>query len=147
MKSQHVEKGEETASDKSEAADNDGAGIAGAAAAAGATSLVRAETTNLILLELELADVASLDQVLILERLERITVKVVGGRLKVEPSADILELGELDSLHSTVGINGSTDGREAVEAINGRELGIVGDLETTSDLGELGEFDLGEGVV
>jgi hypothetical protein len=67
---------------------------------------------------------------------------VVG--LNVNTALDLVELGEGGLGEVTKHLNGTSDGLDLGETVDLSELGVVGDLETTANLLELGDLEVGE---
>jgi len=78
-----------------------------------------------------------------LERVESITIDIL-SRLKVESTTNIVKLGEFNISENTRKVNGTTNRGEGVETINLGELGVVGKLEGSSNVGERVRGNIGQ---
>lgn len=84
------------------------------------------------------------DDILRLEVVPRRAVKVLRGGVDNDTTADSVELGQGSIVKGTDKVNGTTNRLKNGEAAERGKLGIVGNLETTANLGELGEGDIGQ---
>ena len=87
--------------------------------------------------ELATAEVGTLDELLVLERL----IEVAGGsdvvgRLEVEGALDVIEFGSFNLGHVTTDVECTTNALKNRETINRHELRVVGNLEVVGDLGQ-----------
>lgn len=90
-----------------------------------------------------LADKSTLDDSIGVVLLEGGAVEGLGG-LEIESTVDFLEGGERDVGEFTREVNSTADSLEASEAIDDLECGVVGNLESTAELGKHREGDVGE---